>query len=116
MATKKLYFHPRRGAVEVKQGFCWPAFFFGSVWALARRIYPLFFVMLLVDLVLWFGTGYAKAHGSSGLALLSLLFAFAYAIVRGMRGNRWVESFLVARGYVLRSGNAGIESPLGSNA
>jgi hypothetical protein len=107
MATKHLYFHPQHGVAQVKQGFCWPAFLFGSLWALARRVYPLFFVMLVIDFALWFVTGYAEAHGSFGLALLGLFGLLAYAIIRGKRGNRWVQSFLVSRGYVLRSGNAG---------
>ncbi len=108
MASKKhFYFHPSRGAVQVKQGFCWPAFFFGSLWALARRAYPLFLVLLLLDFVLWFVLGFAEAQGSSGLALLGVLGVLVYAIVRGKRGNRWMESFLLSRGYVLRGGGAG---------
>ena len=95
-------FHPRHGIAVVKQGFSWPAFFFGSLWALARRVYPLFFAMLLLDSVLWFVTGYAEAHGSFGWALLGLFGTLAYASVRGRHGNRWVESFLVSRGYMPR--------------
>jgi hypothetical protein len=106
-SPKHLYFHPRHGAVQVKQGFCWPAFFFGSMWALARRVYPLFFVMSVLDLTLWFITGYAQAHASYGLAILGLAGTLAYAIVRGKYGNRWVQSFLVSRGYAPRGVQAG---------
>ena len=101
---KHHYFHPKHGIVLVKQGFSWPAFFFGSLWALARRIYPVFFVMLVIDALLWFITGYAAAQHALGLALLGLLGTLVYAVVRGKYGNRWLRSCLVARGYVLRDG------------
>ena len=63
--------------------------------------------MLAIDFVLWFLTGYAEAHSSFGLVLLGLFGVLVYAIIRGKRGNQWVQSFLVSRGYVLRSGNSG---------
>ena len=108
MASQKhLNFHPKHGTVEVKQGFCWPAFFFGSLWALARRVYLLFLGMLALDFTLWFVTGYGQAHGSFGLLLLGLVGNLAYAVARGKYGNRWVQSFLVSRGYVLRNGLVG---------
>jgi hypothetical protein len=106
-SVKHQYFHPQYGIALVKQGFCWPAFIFGSLWALARRVYPLFFVMLALEVALWFVTGYAAAQGLLGLAFLGLFGTLGYAIVRGKYGNRWVQSFLVARGYNQRNGNAG---------
>lgn len=98
---KNVYSHPKHGAVRVKQGFCWPAFFFGSLWAAARRAYRLFFLLLLLDAVLWFATGYAAAQGSEAFALLGLLATLAYAVLRGLRGNEWVAASLMSRGYVL---------------
>jgi hypothetical protein len=53
-SIKYQYFHPTHGIALVKQGFSWPAFIFGSLWALTRRIYPLFFAMLAVEAALWF--------------------------------------------------------------
>jgi len=103
-APKLQYFHPRHGIALVKQGFSWPAFFFGSLWALARRVYLLFFLMSVLDIAFWFITGYAAAQGGSGLVLLGLCGTLAYAVVRGKYGNAWLQSFLVSRGYVLRNG------------
>ena len=102
-SPRLLYFHPKHGFVAVKQGFSWPAFFFGSLWALARRAYGLFAVLLVLDVVLWFSTGYAEAQRSLVLALLGLVGTVAYAVVRGKFGNRWVGSSLLSRGYVLRA-------------
>ncbi len=104
MKTQVLkYFHPRRGLTLVKQGFSWPAFFFGSLWALARRVYPLFFLMSVLDLVLWFVTGYAEAQGALGPALIGLLCTLIYAVLRGKYANSWLRQYLVSQGYVLRN-------------
>ncbi len=107
-SIKHSYFHPKHGIVLVKQGFSWPAFFFGSLWALARRVYPVFLAMLVIDALLWFVTGYAAAQGAGGLALLGLLGTITYAVVRGKYGNRWLQSYLVARGYVLRNSSSDV--------
>jgi len=99
-ALRHRYLYPSHGIAEVKQGFCWPAFLFGSLWALARRRYALFLLMLAVDLLLWFLTGYAGAQRMLGLALLALGATLAYAFVRGRYGNRWIQHSLLAGGYV----------------
>jgi hypothetical protein len=106
-SIKHQYFHPRHGIAVVKQGFSWPAFFFGSLWALARRVYPLFFAMSVLDVALWFVTGYGEAQGSLSLALLGLFGTLGYAVLRGKYGNRWVQALLVSRGYVLRGSKGG---------
>lgn len=106
-SVKHQYFHPKHGIALVKPGFCWPAMFFGSLWALSRRIYPLFFAMLLIEAALWFVTGYAAAQGLLGFALLGLVGTLGYAYVRGKHGNLWVRFFLVARGYTRRGGTEG---------
>ena len=99
-----LYFlHPRHGIAQVKPGFCWPAFFFGSFWALARRAYPLYLVMSVFDFAFWFLTGYAGTQGSMGLVSLGLVCTLAYAYLRGKHGNEWIQASLEARGYSLRA-------------
>src|SRR3546814_13075870 len=35
----------------VKQGWCWPAFFFGSIWALFNGLWLAAFLLLPIDLV-----------------------------------------------------------------
>jgi hypothetical protein len=100
MASKQhLYFHPAHGLAQVKQGFCWPAFFFGSLWALARRLYLLAVVLLAFEVAVWFCGGYALSQGPGWAALPGLLAPLVYAVVRGRYGNRWVASALLARGY-----------------
>lgn len=100
-AARTFYIHDRLGAQAVKQGFCWPAFFFGSLWAAAKRIwFPAFFAMLMLDTGLWFLTGYAGAQHAGGLALLGMLLTVAYAYFRGRWGNRWLTASLLSQGYL----------------
>lgn len=100
-AKRRSFIHARRGLIKVKQGFSWPAFCFGSLWAAAMHMwFPAFLLLLVVDTALWFITGYAQAQGAVGLALVGLVATVLYAYVRGKYGNRWLESSLVGRGYV----------------
>ena len=92
-----------RGAAEVvgvRVGFSWPAFFFGSLWAIVKHAWGLFAFLLLVDAALWFGSGYAAQSRSAFLLLLFLAANLAYAIVRGVYGNRWLVGSLRSRGFV----------------
>lgn len=99
-SARRGYMHPRHGYVEVKQGFSWPAFFVGSLWAAVKRLwFPTFALMSLLDGLLWFLTGYAEAQRADGLALLGGLATLAYAVGRGWWGNRLWERRLLARGY-----------------
>jgi hypothetical protein len=105
LASKKYtIYSSTSSAVPVKSGFCWTAFFFGGLWAAAKRMwFPYFIAMSVADIVIWFATGYAKAQGNGGLALLSALAMFAYAIMRGKFGNRWLANSLLSRGYTART-------------
>lgn len=105
-SSTDLYFHPRQGIAQVKTGFCLPAFFFGSFWALARRAYPLFLLLSVFDFALWFLTGYAAAQESLGLMSLGLVCNLVYAYIRGKHGNEWIRASLEARGYALRTSHA----------
>jgi Protein of unknown function (DUF2628) len=104
MASKFIqYIHPQRGIVRVKVGFSWPAFWLGTFWAAAKRMwYPVFLLLVPVDLLVWFVSGYAQGQKSPGLALAAPALLLLYMLVRGHFGNRWVTSHLVRNGYSLR--------------
>ena len=98
--TETFFIHPKKGAARVKQGFSWPAFFLGSLWAAAKKMWvPEFLYMGAVDIILWFLTGYAEARDSEALALLGLVSLITYAVVRGKYGNKWLSSSLARWGY-----------------
>ncbi len=95
-----LYFNPRQGVVSVKQGFSWPAFLFGSLWAMAHHMWvPYVVVLLPIECMFWFLTGYAQSHGNAAMFLVSGLASLVFAIVRGRYGNRWLAAVLQRRGY-----------------
>jgi hypothetical protein len=99
-----VYLHRAKGIVKVKIGFSWPAFFFGSLWAAAKRMwFPEFLLLLVADAGLWFLTGVAEANHHGGLTILGLFANFGYAYVRGRWGNRWLSGSLVRRGYAMQS-------------
>ena len=102
-ALKNTYFHRIHGIRMVKSGFSWPAFFFGTAWAAAGRVwFPEVPLLLLVEAVLWFLTGLAAAFNALGPALLGLVATIAFAYLRGRFGNRWLAASLLRRGYVSR--------------
>lgn len=97
---KHVYFNPRRGVVSVKQGFSWPAFLFGSLWAMAHHMWvPYVLVLFPLEALFWFLTGYAQAHGNSPMLLAAGLANLVFAIVRGRCGNAWLVAALCRRGY-----------------
>ena len=99
-SKKRIFIKGTSGAAYVKEGFSWPAFFFGSLWAAVKGMwYPHFVLMLLVDAVFWFGTGYAEARNMGGVALFLLCATLVYAVLRGRFGNRWRMASLRSRGY-----------------
>jgi hypothetical protein len=106
-AAKRVFFNPRKGEVLVKNGFSWPAFFFGVLWAIANHMwFPYVLLLLPIDFLVWFLANYAQAQNDATLALLALVTLVAYAVVRGRFGNRWVAASLRRRGYVEREAAA----------
>ena len=100
-ASRQFFVHEARGiAVAVKQGFCWPAFFFGSLWAAAKGLWmPLFPLRFVAETALWFLTGYVTAEKQPGLTLACLAATLIYAVVRGRHGNQWLRNGLLRKGY-----------------
>lgn len=95
-----LYFNPRQGVVSVKQGFSWPAFMFGSLWAMAHRMWvPYVLVLLPIEGVFGLLAGHALSHGNGPMLLMAGLAGLVFAIVRGRCGNRWLAASLQQRGY-----------------
>lgn len=97
---KHLFFNPRKGVVPVKQGFSWPAFFFGSLWAMAHHMWrPYVLLLLPIEASLAIASGIAQARDEPALAWGVLLANLAFAFVRGRWGNRWYADSLRRRGY-----------------
>lgn len=99
MRVYTVHIHPRRAdsdrdIVLVKEGFCWPAFFFSVVWAIWNGLWlaALVFVLLEAALSLLFDL---FLFGPLSQAILSVLLAIAI----GLTANDLRRWTLSRRGY-----------------
>jgi hypothetical protein len=100
MKQFKIFKHPS-GAIEaVKQGWSWPAFFFGFVWAMMKKMWKLSIGVVLAILVIGFITGIAASE-EMGEAILNGIGMTAN-LMFGVHGNSWREESLIARGFTVK--------------
>ncbi|MCG3117335.1 MAG: DUF2628 domain-containing protein [Candidatus Manganitrophus sp. SA1] len=100
MKQFKIFKHPS-GAIEaVKQGWSWPAFFFGFVWAMMKKMWKLSIGVVLAILVIGFITGIAASE-EMGEAILNGIGMTAN-LMFGVHGNSWREESLIARGFAVK--------------
>jgi hypothetical protein len=92
----KVYANPQGEIQAVKQGWSWPAFFFGCIWAVVKKMWLLglgvFAALVILQVVL------GNPSTGSDDALVNLL-SFAAAIIFGVNGNKWRASYLLSHGY-----------------
>jgi hypothetical protein len=79
--------------VLVKEGFSWPAFFFGVIWALAKGLWLTALVLAVVAVALVVGLQLVGADAPVAAAAW-----FAFALIVGFGGNDWRRAKLVRRG------------------
>jgi hypothetical protein len=94
MNTFTIFQHPSGKIEAVKQGWSWPAFLFGFIWALSKRLYGV--------AAFTFFVGYAFAASNrrddvQGAAVFIL--SVVMTGVLGTFGNRWRIENLKSRGY-----------------
>lgn len=85
---------PDRDAVLIKEGFCWPAFFFGPFWALWHRMWFVCLGIFAVTILL--------AVAESVLHVDPLTYgaiSIGVAVLIGFNGNDWRRTALAARGW-----------------
>jgi len=107
MKTFNVYKHPTQGFDAVKVGFSWPAFFFGLIWMLVKKLWGLaglwfagYVVCSLIEKV----TEQAQASGAQALVYFVLAAGyFVLWLVPPFKGNKWREENLSKRGYELLS-------------
>ena len=97
MRQYKIFEHPTGKIEAVKQGWSWPAFLFGWMWALVKKMWGVAGGIVACAI----STGFLLEGGFevSTADGLNLLIAFALAIVFGLYGNQWCQNHLHARGY-----------------
>jgi len=86
----------------VKQGFCWPAFFFTWVWAFIKGLYDLgigvFLILVIVAIV--GNQSRARAHDVIAI-LLPVLAGLSLRCVLGFEANRMRQKALLSKGFRL---------------
>jgi hypothetical protein len=101
-----VYHHPTQGYEAVKQGFSWPAFFFGLIWMLVKRLWGFagLWFLAYVGLALIEAVTDAAQSEPGAQALVYLMLAggyFALWLVPAFKGNSWRVANLTKRGYEL---------------
>ena len=95
MKHYKIFEHPAGNIEAVKLGWSWPAFFFGFLWALAKRMWGLGGCLFAA---FFFAESFdASVH--EALDGLITAAALVLAFIFGLNGNRWRENNLQSRGY-----------------
>jgi len=95
MKLYKIFKNPMNQYEAVKQGWSWPAFFFGAIWACVKKMWGLGIGIFVTFVVLNVLAGQNEMLGG----IVGLLSLGVY-IVFGMQGNALREKNLVKRGYV----------------
>jgi len=92
--------HPDKGTVDVPIGFSWPALVLGPLWAIAKRLWLVSFLLLLALVPLVFVDLYSKANRSIGLSVIALILYGVYMYVCGRYANDWWRWTLARRGFL----------------
>ena len=95
MKLYKIFKNPMNQYEAVKQGWSWPAFLFGAIWACVKKMWGLGIGIFVTFVVLAVLAGQNEIFG----AIINLL-SLGVGIVLGMQGNTLREKNLVKRGYV----------------
>ena len=99
MKQFKIYANPQRSYEAVKQGWSWPAFCFGFIWALVKKMWALGFGVLGVFLFLGFIGGEAGGGLEQAINVITSIGGLILGIVLGVNGNKWRETNLISRGF-----------------
>ena len=91
--------HPTRGTVEIPLGFSWPALVLGPLWALVKRLWMVFLLLVLGLVAITIVQLYAETSLNVTLILISLALSAVYMYACGKYGNAWWRWTLEQRGY-----------------
>jgi len=97
MRQYRVWTHPSGLTEAVKHGWSWPAFLFGGLWAIAKRMTLIGIFMLLGSLVIG-GLMATQVEDEDGIWLFALTLLLG--LFFGANGNSWREWILKKRGFV----------------
>lgn len=99
MKRFKIYEHPSGEIQAVKIGWCWPAFFFSSFWALFSKMWALAVSLIVILFGLGMLLGYLNL-GAGADTFINVISIFINLIF-GRHGNSWRGKNLRSRGFEL---------------
>ncbi|MCT6875122.1 DUF2628 domain-containing protein [Frischella perrara] len=112
MKNYNIYKHPDGKIEAVKQGWSWPAFFFGWIWALIKQLWMVAGLLIayaiissiVIQLMILPSYDYYEYGGQDLsqaflLQSISLLIQLGITIYLGVKGNSLREANLIKRGY-----------------
>ena len=96
----KIYSRTQEKSEAVKQGISYPALIFTPIWAIVKGMRVagtiiLFFTLARYTFLILFAKHYPFIDQIPNLPLIIL------SVVFGFKGNKWRESILISRGFVL---------------
>jgi len=106
MKKFKVYKHPVKGFEAVKIGFSWPAFLFGVIWMLTKKLWGFAAIWLGIYFIAGIVEAIANESPSAptlqGIVYLILFGIYiALWLIPCFKGNKWRENDLSKRGYKL---------------
>jgi uncharacterized membrane protein required for colicin V production len=106
MNTFRVYKHPAQGFEAVKEGFSWPALFFGPLWLLFKQLWLFAVAWITASVILSSIEGISDEVGmaSGPMTMVYLLVAGGYLalwLIPAFKGNSWRAKNLLKRGYTL---------------
>jgi hypothetical protein len=100
-----------KGRLEaVKNGWCWPAFFFGSFWSIFSGFLFAALFMLPLEFILNFAAGvvsdeqrrYGPEDATRVIGGAIALTFITIRLIYGARGNKWRKARYLRKGFDLR--------------
>jgi hypothetical protein len=91
--------HPTKGKIEVPVGFSWPACLLGPIWAIAKRLWLVCFLLVLTSLPFALVDLSVSDRKGIALTLVTLMLSFVYMYICGKFGNAWWRWTLKRRGF-----------------
>ena len=89
--------------IAVKDGFSWPAFFFGPIWAWVKGMIGLGFLLLLGNIVLTVFFILLQFSGMDSISktVFTFMIIIGWITYIGFNGNAWLKKSLEKKGYVV---------------
>jgi len=105
-----IYSNSKGSSGAVKNGWCWPAFFFGSLWSLFSGFFLAAIIMLPIELFLNIASNGldrsrepTEVSEPAAMAIIVIaLIGLGIRVIYGARGNKWRKSRYLRKDFEFR--------------